>query len=92
MPARSHGVLFGFKGNALLVSTGFDWDPMPDHQLGADGPVGVKMVSVEVKKVQFLAGRNGCTPLKKLSMRRSASSHPQMNELIKLFFLLWCTA
>lgn len=56
MPARSHGVLFGFKGNALLVSTGFDWDPMPDHQLGADGPVGAKMVSVEVKKVQFLAG------------------------------------
>lgn len=68
----------------MLVPLGFDWDPMPEHQRGAD--VRAKMVSVEVEMVLFLAGSNGCTPLKKLSMMCSASSHPQMNELIKLIF------
>ncbi|XP_009277948.1 PREDICTED: speckle-type POZ protein-like isoform X1 [Aptenodytes forsteri] len=89
--ARSHRVLFGFKGNILLVSVSFDWGPMPEHQRGADGPVGAKTVSVEVEKVWFCAGSNGCTPLKP-SVMHSASSYPQMNELIKLFFLLWYTA
>lgn len=41
---------------------------------------------MSVEKVQFLAGSNGCTPLKKLSVLTSTSSHPQMNELI-FFFL-----
>ena len=92
LPARSHRVLFGLKGNFSLVSAGFNWGPVPEHHLGADGPVGLKVVSVEVEKVQFLAGSNGCTPLKKPSTMHSASSHPQMNELIKLFFfaLVYC--
>lgn len=47
-------MLFGFKGNFLLVSVGFDWGPMPEHQHGADGPVGVKTVSVEAEKVDPL--------------------------------------
>lgn len=43
-------MLFGFKGTFVLVSVDFDWSSMPEHRCGADGSVGVEMVSVEVKK------------------------------------------
>lgn len=46
----------------------------------------VSMVSVEADKGWFLTGSNGCSPLKEPSLMRSACSHPQTNELIKLFF------
>lgn len=45
---------------------------------------------MSVEKVQFLAGSNGCTPLKRLSMLGSASSHPQMNELIIIVIFFFC--
>lgn len=93
LPARNHWLLFGFKGNSLLVSVGFHWGPVPKHQLGADGPIGVKTLSVEAEKCRFLAGSNCCTPLQQQSMMCNASSHPQMSELIKDFFpFLWRTA
>lgn len=49
--------------------------------------LGVSVASVEADKVWLLAGSNGCSPLKEPSLTRSARSHPQTNELIKLFFL-----
>ena len=90
LPARSHRVLFGFKGNFLLISVVFHWGPVPEYQLGADGPGGEKTIDVKAENVRFLAGSNGCTPLKQPSMLHS---HPQMNEIIKFFFffaLVYC--
>lgn len=38
LSARSLRELFGFKGNFLLVSVGFDWGPESEHQHGAEQP------------------------------------------------------
>lgn len=38
LSARSHRVLFEFKGNFLLVSVGFDWGSESEHQCGAEQP------------------------------------------------------
>lgn len=66
------------------VSVGFD---NPWTAAWGSCSLGVSVASVEAEKVWFLAGSNGCSPLKEPSLTRSACSHPQTNELIKLFFL-----
>lgn len=76
-----------------LASMIFGSDPKSLILYGAEQSLwAAGCASLQVKEAQHLAGSNPCTPLKKWSIICSAFSHPQLDQLIKLHFLLWYVA